>query len=177
HPARWRTCACFHQEVGEGTSRGRLAHRAVAGGLQRNPVLALRRRADKAGLARLETFVPPSARMAPHRMAGRRERTNEILALDLARRHSHRRARRHGQIALAHRARLRGTEKRTWLGPFRRTKLARLPSSRNPVHRRSWFPHPRTSGDSPLSLPATRNVSLIRPSQTPRRRRSDPSGP
>ena len=126
-------------------------------------------------LARLETFDAPSARMAPHRMARGRERTHEILAFDPARRHSHRRSRRHGQIALAHRARLRGTEKRTRLGPFRRTKLARLPSPRNPVHRRLWFPHPRTSGDSPLKLPATRNVSLIRPSQTPRRHRSGPS--
>src|SRR5208337_972085 len=30
---------------------------------------------------------------------------------------------------------------------------ARLPSSRNPVHRRLWIPYPRTSGDSPLRPP------------------------
>src|SRR5271166_5354083 len=89
---------------------------------------------------------------------------------------SHRRSRRHGQIALAHRARLRGTQKRTRPRPFRRAKLARLPSSRNPVHRRLWIPYPRTSGDSPLRPPAASNISYIHPSQTPRRRRSDPNG-
>ena len=36
----------------------------------------------------------------------RRKRADKILAFDLARRHAHRRSRRHGQIALAHRARL-----------------------------------------------------------------------
>jgi hypothetical protein len=109
-------------------------------------------------------------------MAGGRKRADEILAFDPARRHAHRRSRRHGQIALAHRARLRGTQKRTRPRPFRRAKLARLPSSRNPVHRRLWIPYPRTSGDSPLRPPAAPNISHIHPSQTPRRRRSDPNG-
>src|SRR5271166_3779615 len=114
--------------------------------------------------------------MAAHRMARGRKRADEILAFDPARRHAHRRSRRHGQIALAHRARLRGTQKRTRPRPFRRAKLARLPSSRNPVHRRLWIPYPRTSGDSPLRSPAPPNISHIHPSQTPRRRRSDPNG-
>src|ERR1019366_6687428 len=78
-PARWRTRACFRQEAGEGASRGCLAHRGLAGGLERNLILALRRRANKASLARPETFDAPSARMAPHRMARGRERTHEIL--------------------------------------------------------------------------------------------------
>ena len=60
--------------------------------------------------------------MASHRMALGRKRTDEILAFDPARRHAHRRSRRHGQIALAHRARLRGTQKRTRPRPFRRAK-------------------------------------------------------
>src|SRR5208283_3857083 len=114
--------------------------------------------------------------MASHRMARGRKRADQILAFDPARRHAHRRSRRHGQIALAHRARLRGTQKRTRPRPFRRAKLARLPSSRNPVHRRLWIPYPRTSGDSPLRPPAAPNISYIHPSQTPRRRRSDPNG-
>ena len=46
-PRRWR-----------GASRGGLAHRSMAGGLQRNLVLALRRRADSAGFARLEGSTP-----------------------------------------------------------------------------------------------------------------------
>ena len=108
-------------------------------------------------------------------MARGRKRADEILAFDPVRGHPHRGPGRHGQIALAHRARLRGTEKRTRPRPFRGAKLARLPSSRNPVHRRLWFPHPRTSGDSPLWRPAARNVSPIPASQTPRRRRSDPN--
>src|SRR5271166_3242766 len=87
-----------------------------------------------------EGFDAPSAGMASHRMARGRKRADQILAFDPARRHAHRRSRRHGQIALAHRARLRGTQKRTRPRPLRRAKLARLPSSRNPVHCRLWIP-------------------------------------
>ena len=36
--------------------------------------------------------------------------------------------------------------------------------------------HPRTSCDSPLRPPAAPNISHIHPSDTPRRRRSDPNG-
>ncbi len=100
----------------------------------------------------------------------------EVLAFDPTRRHPPRRARRHGQIALAHRARLRGTQKRARPRPFRRAKLARIPPSRHPLHRRLRFSHPRTSGDSPLRPPAARNVSPILASQTPRRRQYDPNG-
>ena len=109
-------------------------------------------------------------------MARGRKRADEILAFDPARRHVPRRSRRHGQIALAHRARLRGTEKRARPRPFRRAKLARIPSSRRPLHRRLRFSHPRTSGDSPLRPPAAPNVSPILASQTQRRRQSDPNG-
>ena len=175
HAPRWRICPCFRQDTGEETSRGGLAHRSMAGGVKRNLVFALRGRADSAGFAGLEGFDAPSAGMAAHRMARGRKRADEILAFDPARRHAHRRSRRHGQIALAHRARLRGTQKRTRPRPFRRAKLARLPSSRNPVHRRLWIPDPRTSSHSPLRPPAAPNISHIHPSQTPRRRRSDPN--
>ena len=148
----------------------------VARRLQRNLVLALCRGADTTRFARLETGGATSARMAPHRMARGRKRADEILAFDLARRHAHRRSRRHGQIALAHRARLRGIEKRTRPRPFRGAKLARLPSPCIALHCSLRLPDPRTSGDSPLRLPATPNTSPIPASQTPRRRRSDPSG-
>src|SRR5271163_2146172 len=125
--------------------------------------------------AALEGFDAPSAGMASHRMARGRKRADEILAFDPARRHARRHSRRHGQIALAHRARLRGTQKRARPRPFRRAKLARIPSSRRPLHRSLRFSHPRTSGDSPLRPPAARNVSLILASQTQRRRQSDPN--
>src|SRR5271157_5680552 len=114
--------------------------------------------------------------MASHRMARGRKRADEILAFNPARRHAPRHSRRHGQIALAHRARLRGTQKRARPRPFRGAKLARIPPSRRPLHRRLRFSHPRTSGDSPLRPPAARNASPILASQTPRRRQSDPNG-
>ncbi len=109
-------------------------------------------------------------------MARGRKGADEILAFDPARRHAPRRARRHGQIALAHRARLRGTQKRTWPRPFRRAKLARLPSSRNAAHRSLWLPDPPTGGDSPLRPPVAPNIWHFHPSQTPRLRQSDPNG-
>ena len=59
-------------------------------------------------------------------------------------------ARRHGQIALADRTRLPGSQERTRLVAFRGQRLARLSPSRNAVRRRLWISHPRTSGDSPL---------------------------
>src|ERR1700733_2526377 len=109
-PARWRTCAGFRHEAGDGASPGGLAHRAVAGWLQRNLVLALCRRADTAGFAGLATLDAPSARMASHRMAGGRKGADEILAFDLAGRHAYRCSRRHRQIALAHRATMRNSK-------------------------------------------------------------------
>ena len=62
-----------------------------------------------------------------------------------------------GELGLAH------FEGRSWRG-------------RGAVHRSLWLPDPRASGDSPLRLPAPRNVSLIPASQTPGRPRSGPSG-
>lgn len=74
---------------------------------------------------------------------------NEMLAFDPSRSYSYRGAGRHGEIALAHRARLRGTKKRTRPCPFRRAGVARFSSSRNALHCCLWLPDPRTSGDSP----------------------------
>jgi SRSO17 transposase len=131
--------------------------------------------ADPAGFAGLEGFDAPSAGMASHRVARGGKRADEILAFDPARRQAPRRSRRHGQIALAHRARLRGTQKRARPRPFRRAKLARIPSSRRTLYRRLRFSHPRASGDSPLRPPAPRNVWPILASQIPRRHLSDPN--
>jgi DDE superfamily endonuclease len=80
------------------------------------------------------------------------KRADKILAFDLARIHAHRGSRRHGQIALAHRARLRGIERRTWPRPFRGTKLARLPSSRGGWSRLSFRYAARAGSGAPRGL-------------------------
>src|SRR5271154_4044875 len=94
-PRRWRYAAA-----------GGLARGVLARGLQPNPDLALRRRADTARHARRQAHGPTTARMAADRVARGRARADQILALDLARRHSDRSSRRYRETALAHRTRL-----------------------------------------------------------------------
>ena len=66
----------------------------------------------------------------------RDESPGQILAFDAASEHAARRPCRYRQAALAHRARLSGFEAGTWARPLRRSRLARVPPSRQPVHRR-----------------------------------------
>ena len=66
-------------------------------------------------------------------------------------------------------------KERTRPRPFRRTRLARIPSPRHALHRRLWIPDPRESGLSPLRTPAPRRPCPSPSSKTPRRPRSDPS--
>ena len=54
--------------------------------------------------------------------------------------------------ALAHRARLSGAQAGSRAWPFRRTKLARLSSSRHHVHCRLWIPGRRKGRFSPLGV-------------------------
>jgi DDE superfamily endonuclease len=152
-----------------------LANRVLARGLQRYAVLALRRHPGATGLWRRKALDPATVRMVSRRMARGRGGADEILALDPARGDIDRSSRRHGQIALAHRTRLRGTEERTRPRALRGPGLARLPPSRHALHRRAWIPDPRESGPSPLWTPATQRTSPFRSSSTPRRPRSDPS--
>ena len=70
--ARRRSSAGLGQDAGDDAAAGGLARRVLARGLQPNPDLALRRRADTARLARLETLDASSARMAADRVARRR---------------------------------------------------------------------------------------------------------
>src|SRR5271165_1982243 len=64
--------------------------------------------------------------MAVARMAQAREGADEILAVQPAGVDQPAETGGHGEAALAHRARLRGTEAGAWTGPLRRTELARL---------------------------------------------------
>ena len=56
-----------------------------------------------------------------------------------------------GQTSLDHRTGLPGTEAGTRLGSLRRTRLARLSSSRHLMHRGLWIPGGRTESFFPLS--------------------------
>ena len=83
------------------------------------------------------------------------------------------------QTALAHRARLSGTQTGGRARPLRRARLARLPSSSHAVHRGLRIPDLRKGDDSPLSTSFHRDVPGACPSQrlsTQRLHRYGPSG-
>ena len=67
------------------------------------------------------------------------------------------------QAALAHRARLRRIEERTRPRPLRRARLARIPPSRQPLHRGLRIPDSRKIRFSPLSPLAPRKTCRFRP--------------
>src|SRR5271166_4818069 len=68
-------------------------------------------------------------------MAEWRSRAVEILAVNLAQGHAFAGARRQGQIALAHRTRLRGAERRTRISALRSSRVAWLSPPRDTLHR------------------------------------------
>src|SRR6202051_1301016 len=103
-------------------------------------------------------------------MAEWRSYADEILAFDLAQGHAFAGSRRQGQIALAHRTRLRGAERRTRIGPLRRSRLAWLSPPRDTLHRSLRLSDLRTGSDSPLSLLAAQDASVTQRFSTPRRR-------
>src|SRR5271167_667779 len=108
-------------------------------------------------------------------MAEWRSCADEILAVDLAQGHAFAGSRRQGQIALAHRTRLRGAERRTRISSLRRSRLAWLSPPRDTLHRSLRLPDLRTGSDSPLSLLAAQDASVTQRFSTPWRRRSDPN--
>src|ERR1019366_7336588 len=77
--------------------------------------------------------------MAADRVAEDRGGADEILAVEPAGSHQSAPAGGHRQTALAHRARLRGTEAGTGTGTLRRPQLARISSSRHALHCRLWI--------------------------------------
>ncbi len=80
------------------------------------------------------------------------------------------------QASLADRARLSGPQTGTRSWPIRRARLARLSSSRHPVHRRLRIPALRKGSFSPLRTTRRRSRRAISPTRrlsTPRLPRSD----
>src|SRR5664279_4814776 len=88
--------------------------------------------------------------MAVDRVARRRERADQILALDPSQGYHVPRAGRPHQAALADRARLSGTQAGGWAWAFRGQRMARLPPPRHAVHHRLRIPGLREGDDSPL---------------------------
>ena len=105
--------------------------------------------------------------MAADRVAGRREGTHQILAVESVRVDPSAQTGCHPQTALAHRARLRRTEAGTWPGTFRRPELARVSSSCNLIHRSLRLPGPGAVPFPPLSQLAANRSSHHPSSNTP----------
>src|ERR1019366_4718915 len=131
-------------------AQARLAHDLVARRLGRAIVLALCPRARSCRASCLQAHREPDARMAVDRVARRRERADQILALDPSQGYHVSRAGRPHQAALADRARLSGTQAGGWAWAFRGQRMARLPPPRHAVHHRLRFPGLREGDDSPL---------------------------
>src|SRR5205809_3620841 len=83
------------------------------------------------------------------RVAARRARADQILAFHHAQRHRLRSPRRFGEIALADRARLPGTQAGARLWRLRRAWVARLSPPRHTLYRRLRLPDRRTRRPSP----------------------------
>src|SRR5215475_12020583 len=90
--------------------------------------------------------------MAFDRMARGGERADQILAFNVAAKYHFRKASRSNQAALAHRARLSGSQTRGRARAFRRARLAWLPPPRHAVHRGLRIPGLREGDDSPLGI-------------------------
>ena len=108
---------------------------------------------------------------------GEKEPTKYWLST-LAEKHRLPRAGRHRQAALAHRARLSGTQAGGRARAFRRPRMARLPPSRHAVHRGLRIPDLREGDDSPLRTSSRRAVPATCRSRrlpTQRRRRCAPN--
>ena len=90
--------------------------------------------------SRLQPPGPATRGVAPDRVAPRGTGTHQILAVHLSTHHHPPGPRRSGQATLAHRARLSGPQTGAWPRPLRGTRMARLPPSRDAVHRSLWIP-------------------------------------
>src|SRR4051794_22810789 len=89
--------------------------------------------------------------MVADRMASGGSGANQVLTLHASERYRGSGTRPLGQTSLDHRTGLSGTETGTRLGPLRRTRLARLSSSRHVMYCGIWIPGGRTESFFPLS--------------------------
>ncbi len=161
HPPRRQASTDLGQATRSRPANARLAQDRTARRCGRAPVLALCTRAGSCCASRLQSHRQPAARMAADRMAKGRGCADQILALNASARHRIPLAGGHDQAALAHRARLSGTQAGGRARAFRRARMARLPSPRHAVHRGLRVPDLREGDDSPLwtsfhhAVPAT----------------------
>ncbi len=100
--------------------------------------------------SRLLALPTSSGRMAADGMASRGIRTNQVLAIYSVRRYRPFATGAFGQTSLDYRTGLSRTQTGTRVGPLRRTRMARLPSSRHVMHRGLWIPGGRTESFFPL---------------------------
>jgi SRSO17 transposase len=149
----------------------------LAAGHGRATGLAPRRRPGPPGARRLPPQRAAGRGVAPDRVARRRGRAGQVLALHPARGRHARGAGRRGEAALADRARLRGAQAGDRPGPLRGPRLARLPPPRRLVHRRLRPPGGRALPLFPSRLaapaPGSRAAGRLPP---PRLTRCAPSG-
>src|ERR1017187_2781519 len=105
--------------------------------------------------------------MAVDRVAQGREGADPVLALQPPGVEQRTPTGGYGKVALAHRARLPGTEAGTWTGALRRTELARVSSPRDALDCRLRVPGGGTMPFFPRAQLATPACSRHPPSPTP----------
>ncbi len=138
-----RTCAV--------TARRSLEESDMAARREAETAVPLCRLAGASRASRLLAIRTASGRMVADRMASRGIRAHQVLAIHTAGRYRPGGTGASGQTSLDHRTGLSGTEAGTRLGPLRRTRLARLSSSRHLMHCGLWIPGGRTESFFPLS--------------------------
>ncbi|CAO3352415.1 Transposase [Azospirillum palustre] len=145
-----------HEPISVKALAGGLALRDVAGRHERAIGLPFRRRSRSCRAPRRGTGGASSGGVAADRMARGRREADQILVVDPAGDNAARRLGRDRQIAVAHRARLPRTQAGTRSRPLQGPRMARIPPSRDAVHRRLRFPNQGTGGDSPLRTTSLR---------------------
>src|SRR6185295_6392226 len=148
----WRAPTNLGPGAGAGSWAGGVDRDLLARGRSRPAHRALRKGAGASRSSRLLAERTAPGGMALDRVAGRRERAHQVLALDPAGGHQLRAPGRTRQAPVAHRARLPGAQAGTRTGALRGPRLARFPPSRDALHRSLWLPDRRTGEDFPLRI-------------------------
>jgi hypothetical protein len=114
-------------------------------GNQPNTQWPLRGRAGAPCRRQCRQGAAASRAMAAHRVACKRRRAEQVRPVHAARGNTDQRVGQRRPPALAHRARLPGSEAGLWPGALRGTRLAGVPPSCRAKHRGLWVPNGRTS--------------------------------